>query len=101
MQPKGHWARRMVVIAPRRRAGISERVLEAEAMLYDGQTGCTHRMNETALAIWRLCDGARTTHDIAAELETQYAVDADSALDDVEQTLAVFARAGLLEEAAE
>ena len=97
LQPADHWARHMRVRTPRRRLDVREQMLDAEAVLFDAASGRMHRMNATALAIWRLCDGERTTEDAARILADHYDVDACAALDDVEQTLVQFAGAGLIE----
>lgn len=86
----------MEVIVPRKRDGIVQQVLDGEAVLYDQRSGCTHRMNETALAVWRTCDGHSTTLQLAERLTRDYDVLLDTALDDVEQSIAAFAREGLV-----
>ncbi len=53
--------------------------------------------NETASAILRLCDGTRTLDGIAARVASSYGVSADEINADVEQTVATFAQAGLLD----
>lgn len=84
------------ITAPARRADLSESELDGEGLLYDEATGQTHRLNQTALAVWRLCDGQRTTRDIAEVLTDAYEVEFDRALDHVEQILVRLAEAGLL-----
>jgi len=96
MQAVNHWTRQLAVIMPRRREGVAARVLDGEAVLFDRDSGRTHRMNETALYIWDCCAGTRTTEQVARDIAAQYAVDVESALVDVEQTLAVFAQVGLI-----
>lgn len=97
MQSTNHWARALIVVTPRRRASVTARVLEGEAVLYDRVSGCMHRMNETALRIWNACDGVRTSEDVAAEIAAHYEVPRETAQMDVEQVLAMFASAGLIE----
>ena len=84
------------IIAPARRADLNESELDGEGLLYDEGTGQTHRLNQTALAVWRLCDGQRTTREIAEALTDIYEVEFDRALDHVEQILVRLAEAGLL-----
>ncbi len=81
---------------PHRRPGIACEVLDGEALLFDPDTGQTHRLNRTALDIWNACDGRSATHDLAARLTADYAVSFDQSLEDVEQTIATLACAGLL-----
>ncbi len=96
MQPPNHWAQSLRIRMPAQRAGLIEQTLDGEAVLYDCVTGQTHRMNETALAVWRACDGRQTTHDVADQLANVYAAPADVLLDDVEQLITAFARADLV-----
>jgi hypothetical protein len=53
-------------------------------------------MNETALLVWRACDGCSTTRQLAARLTQTYEVSLETALEDVEQLIAAFAQAGLV-----
>ena len=96
LQSESHWARRMEVVAPRRRSGIVHQVIDAEALLYDQLSGRTHRMNKTALSVWRACDGRSTTGEMAQELAEAYQVSLERALEDVEQLIAAFARTDLV-----
>jgi len=89
--------RRAVVIAPCRRGDIVVDELDGEAILLDPGTGNTYRLNQTALTVWSRCDGRATTRDIVAVLTETYDVDFDTALDHVDQLIALFAEAGLLE----
>jgi len=54
-------------------------------------------MNQTALAVWRSCDGSKTTRQIARRLTEQYEVTRERALDHVEQLLVLFAEGQLLD----
>lgn len=84
------------IVPPARRGDLSESELDGEGILYDESTGRTHRLNQTALAVWRLCDGRRTTRGIAEGLTAEYEVEFERALDHVEQILVRLAEAGLL-----
>lgn len=84
------------IIPPARRDDLQESELDGEGLLYDPLSGHTHRLNETALMVWRLCDGQRSTHCLAEELVTNYEVDFERALDHVEQILVRLAEAKLL-----
>ena len=96
MQADLHWARRLTSVLPRRRVDVDQSTLDGEAVLYDRRTGCTHRLNATALAVWRGCDGGSTTEDLATKLTEIYEVDWDQALFDIEQSVATFAQAELV-----
>jgi PqqD family protein of HPr-rel-A system len=94
-----HWTASMDMTVPCRRDGVVPQVLDGEAVLFDPQSGCTHRMNQTALVVWRACDGQSTTRQLAARLTQAYDVAMETALEDVEQLIAAFAQAGLVTEA--
>lgn len=85
------------IIAPRRRSGMLIEELDGEALLSDPASGHTHRLNHTALAIWRQCDGRTSTRQIAETMTRAYEIDADTALDHVEQLLILLAEVNLFE----
>ena len=84
------------VIPASRRDDLNVSEIDDEGLLFDETTGRTHRLNQTALDVWRLCDGRRSTREIAEELTNSYDVDFDRALDHVEQVLVRLGEAGLL-----
>ncbi len=83
---------------PRRRR--TELIVEEsgdELLVYDKGNDHAHRLNRTAVIVWRHCDGHRSVADLAAALAAEIGEVADEdlariALDDL-------ARAGLLENA--
>ena len=89
-------SREALITAPRRREDIVEDELDNEAILLDHQTGNTYRLNQTALTVWRRCDGHTTTREMARQITERYEVDCDTALDHVEQIMARFAESGML-----
>jgi hypothetical protein len=92
-----HWSSRTAAfVPPPRRLDVIENELDGEAILVDPRDGNTHRMNATALAVWRQCDGRATTRQIAQEQVRRFEVEFDSALDHVEQLVALFAESRLL-----
>ncbi len=93
---ESHWTRRLETTVPNRPEEIVHQVLDGEAVLYDARTGSTHRLNETALAVWQACDGQATTRELAQWLTGVYDVSSETALEDVEQLIAAFAQAGLV-----
>lgn len=53
-------------------------------------------LSETAGFLWRLADGRRSLRALAEALVAEYAVDLDTALADVEETLTALADGGLV-----
>ncbi len=96
LQSETHWARELQFVVPCRCHGIVHQILDGEAVLYDRQSGRTHRMNQTALWIWQACDGRSTTRQLAERLTLAYDVPVDRALDDIEQSIAAFAQTDLV-----
>jgi hypothetical protein len=74
---------------PHRRTDMTVHELDGEALIYDPATADTHRLNATALFIWRLCDGRRDARVIAERVVGAYDVDVEAALQHVEHTLNV------------
>ncbi|MCP4592736.1 MAG: HPr-rel-A system PqqD family peptide chaperone [bacterium] len=99
LQPESHWGRRLEITVPRAQPGITEQIIDDEAVLYDCQTGRIHRLNETALSVWKACDGKATNLQLAERITREYSVPFERAVEDVEQTIAAFARTGLVTEA--
>ena len=85
-----------ILIPPRCRE-VREEELDGQAILTHSVTGNAHWFNETSLAVWRCCDGRTTTRRSAQRLTELYDVDFDTALDHVEQVIAVFTESQLLE----
>jgi PqqD family protein of HPr-rel-A system len=90
------YERRSELPVPARRDEVTMELLDDQAVLYDPQTGTTLRLNETALAVWRACDGRTSLRSIAETLGRDYDVDFDRALDDVEQVVCLLTQHGLL-----
>ena len=91
------WTTDMMLIPPPRRRDLIEEQLDGERILCDPRNGSGHRLNETAYAVWRECDGERTTREIAQHLTRVYEVELETALDYVEQLVAFFGQSKLLE----
>jgi len=90
------WAtRQAAILAPRRGEDVVEEELDGEMILYDLRTGYMHRLNATALEVWRRCDGRTTTRQIAEHLAESFDVDFDTALDHVEELVTQLAESGL------
>jgi PqqD family protein of HPr-rel-A system len=87
----------MALVAPPRRCDVLEHEADREGVLFDPRTGSTYYLNETAFAVWRQCDGRRSTRHIAEHQAELWDVDPGTALSDVEQVVAVLLERGLLE----
>ena len=61
--------------------------LDGEALVFDPLSGDTHRLNETALLIWRHCDGRHDAASIATWLAGQYDVAFEDAVEHVERVM--------------
>ena len=85
------------IVTPRQCDDIVEERLDHEAILVDRRSGHIHRLNETAMGVWRSCDGQRTTRQIAKQMTDVYDVDFEDALDHVDQLVTRFAELNLLE----
>lgn len=91
-----YWASVADWSVPRRRPDVRESELDGEAVLFDPRSGCTFHCNLTAQMVWRQCDGETTAVQIARMVADEYEVDPETALDDIEQSIALFVESGLL-----
>lgn len=80
---------------PLRRADVRVQELDGEALIFDPVSADTHRLNETALFIWRECNARRDASSIAKRLTEVYDVSYDNSLEYVTHTLGVFRERGL------
>lgn len=86
------------VDAPRkRRADIVVHEIDGEGILYDPRTGNSHRLNETALEIYQLCDGTAAAADLAMSLSHRYAERIEVLGEQVRAALNALDARGLLE----
>ncbi len=53
-------------------------------------------LNDTALALWQLCDGRTTVAEMLGAIDVLFAGDRERIADDVRTTLATFRRLGVL-----
>jgi PqqD family protein of HPr-rel-A system len=79
------------------RSGLLYRSLVDGGMIYDGESGRVHHLNDAAAQIWELCQGGATSAALAEALCRRYAVEEPRARADVEQVLRRFAEARLLQ----
>jgi|DewCreStandDraft_2_1066082.scaffolds.fasta_scaffold00296_2 PqqD family protein of HPr-rel-A system len=82
---------------PRRVADVTASDLDDELVLYNLRTDQVHVLNATAAAIWELCDGSLTADEIAAVLADACSVPLARVQPDVQNMLAEFHQAGLIE----
>jgi hypothetical protein len=92
-----HWTTEATIIPPPRRADVIEEELDGEVVLFDPRGGSTYRLNQTAVGIWRECDGRVSTREIAEQLTQGYDVEFEIALDHVEQVVALLGQSMLLD----
>ncbi|UCG15568.1 MAG: HPr-rel-A system PqqD family peptide chaperone [Phycisphaerales bacterium] len=80
---------------PTRSKNLIVHELDDEALIYDPETGDTHRLNQTALFIWRRCDGLTDPAQIGEALAETYDVSAADAMNQVRRMIAEFDQLGL------
>ncbi len=67
-----------------------------ETAIYDPANGAVHLLNETALAIWELCDGETTVEEMVTAVCDLCGMHRDIVVEDVDGILTAFGAAGLL-----
>lgn len=82
--------------SPRQKKGVVLRQLGEETLLYDPEMRKVHVLNKTSLFIWSLCTGKHSLGAIELELQRKFNVEREVARGDVQETIGVFAREGLL-----
>jgi|GEM_PF-1526244 len=82
---------------PVRRPDIRIYQLDGEAVLFDPRTQKILHLNATALAVFRRCDGQTTMRQVAESLTQSFSVKVETALDQVEQVVGLFADSNLLQ----
>lgn len=81
---------------PERREGVWLRSTGEENAVYDPASGGLHLLNETARAIWELCDGQTTPDEMVAAICELSGLHPDVVTEDVQRTLAEFVQLGIL-----
>jgi PqqD family protein of HPr-rel-A system len=81
---------------PTRRPDVTVHEIDGEALIYDPVTTSTHRLNDTALFIWRTCDGRRNVEGIARELADRYELSAEAAEEHSSRMVKEFEKAQLV-----
>jgi glutathione synthase/RimK-type ligase-like ATP-grasp enzyme len=77
-------------------AGVTLELLDNELVLSDPEGARGYFLNETALAIWELCDGRRTVAGVARDLAHRYGLDPADLLEDVRAVVRELAEHGFL-----
>jgi hypothetical protein len=70
--------------------------MEGECLLYRLGAHKAIHLNETALLIWKLCDGTRSMQDIIAFLRGEYPDVQDGLAEDVREAVELLVREGAL-----
>ena len=81
---------------PARKAEVWLRQAGVENTLYDPDQGTVHILNDTALAIWNLCDGETDPEEMVQAICDLSGMPAEVVTEDVERTLTELDVAGLL-----
>lgn len=75
---------------PRASQSVTLHEIDGEALVHDSQTGDTHWLNETALLVWRRCDGSHDVGQLADILAGAYDIPAMHAVEHVGRILQEF-----------
>ena len=81
---------------PLARSDITVQVIGDEVMLYDSGNEKIHVLNNSAYAIWQLCDGKNSLADMCEQLTVQYDDSSLDLIDDIRATIDEFIQKGLL-----
>ncbi len=83
---------------PKRRTDVTREDVDDETVIYDPKSRNVHHMNPIAGVIWELCDGNRTTREIAEEIVAVLEADPSQVEGDVNKTIQDLQEKALLEE---
>ena len=64
--------------------------------LVDSETDAVHVINDTALALWELCDGTTSPAEMVDAICALFAIDRAGVEEDVDRTLQEFRRLGVI-----
>ncbi len=81
---------------PRRRPDVYLRQAGEENAIYDPASGSLHFLNNTAMAIWHLCDGETYPHEMVEAVCDLCAMHRDVVEEDLGRILGDFARTNLI-----
>ena len=71
--------------------------IDGEAVLFEPNRKKILLLNQTALAVWRRCDGRATIRETAEAMSREYDVVYETALDHVEELVTLFSSSNLLD----
>lgn len=83
-----------------REAVLSEPLPDGSGLLFDPGTATAYPITESAMCVWKLCDGAHGVGSIVDELETRYDVDRATVEADVLKLLDELVQRDLLDDIA-
>lgn len=81
---------------PRRAPTTFAADFEAETVVLVRDRRQAHRLNRSAAAIWRACDGSSTVDEVAERVAAEFGTTPATVADDVGRTVAALAELGLL-----
>jgi hypothetical protein len=81
---------------PVRRPGVWLRQAGEENAVYDPLTESVHLLNDTALAIWELCDGETLPGEMVKAICQLFGTPAEVVVEDVNRILIEFEQAGIV-----
>ena len=84
---------------PRRSPKILWREADGNVVLFHEDNGRAFALNETATVIWKLCDGTRSTADIASQLAASFGLDAAVAREAMAELVGELSEEGCVETA--
>lgn len=84
------------VARPRRRDDVWLRSARDETSIYDPATKAVHILNDTALAIWELCDGETEVQEMIVAICNISHLHRDVIQEDVSRVLQELSRNGLV-----
>ncbi|HEX2027371.1 MAG TPA: HPr-rel-A system PqqD family peptide chaperone [Nitriliruptorales bacterium] len=82
---------------PARKADVWVHLARDENALFDPRSGAVHLLNDTALAIWDLCDGDTYPVEMIDAVCDLSGMHPDVVTEDIERVLSEFDRVGLVE----
>ncbi len=82
---------------PARRNDVRAYVVDGGAVLFEPRRKKAILLNQTALAVWHRCDGRATIRETAEAMSGEYDVVFETALDHVEELVALFSSSNLLD----
>jgi len=83
-------------IVPRQRADIILTTEARPAILVDRQERRQHALNETALALWQLCDGSTSVDEMVSAISLLFDLPLETIEQDVNAALATMTDLGVI-----